>query len=442
MAILIIAVTLTARAQDMPPTLDANSCAAALERLWAAATAACANQPDGQVCNGGAPLQTDPGEAGAGLASVGSLAAIGDLLAVRTPRIAVENGSVGVAWLRRPAPDAWAGVLIGDVTLRDVSPEGFPAWQSFLMATAAEAPPCAAVPRAMLIVQVPRFTASRFVVNGVSLQLGGTVAIRDMGEGVRFIGLEGNSSVTALGAEQPLSPGQVVEIAHAPGAYNAPGAPPSAPIAFNMADVAAIPIPLLDRSFVLPQPGTANTFGAVNLRNLPSTDGAVITQVPAGETLSILGASIDGAWIHARRGDGSSGWMLEELIFVNAPPIAARYDQTPAPPQRYGDLAARGTIAEPGAALFTGPEIVFNAIVALPVGTPVRILARSPYSPWIKVELNGGGTGWVPVTAVRTAAYFDALPIDTRAPSPPTATPIPGSVGNAFPNPAVPTQRP
>jgi hypothetical protein len=53
---------------------------------------------------------------------------------------------------------------------------------------------------------------------------------------------------------------------------------------------------------------------------------------------------------------------------------------------------------------------------------------------WIKV--NAGGTiGWLSLLTLDTQAYIDALPVDYNAPAMPTATPIPGSCGHAFPDP-------
>jgi hypothetical protein len=68
-------------------------------------------------------------------------------------------------------------------------------------------------------------------------------------------------------------------------------------------------------------------------------------------------------------------------------------------------------------------------------GAAVTLLERSPYSPWVKVDVGGGVTGWVALVALDTRAFIDALPVDTNVPLPPTITPLPGSFGNAFPDP-------
>jgi hypothetical protein len=52
----------------------------------------------------------------------------------------------------------------------------------------------------------------------------------------------------------------------------------------------------------------------------------------------------------------------------------------------------------------------------------------------VKVDA-GGAVGWLPLLGLETAAFIDALPVDYGAPPIPTPTTIPGSFGNAFPDP-------
>jgi len=52
----------------------------------------------------------------------------------------------------------------------------------------------------------------------------------------------------------------------------------------------------------------------------------------------------------------------------------------------------------------------------------------------VKVE-GGGMVGWLALITVQTQAVIDALPIDFNVPPPPEPTRVPGSFGNAFPDP-------
>jgi uncharacterized protein YgiM (DUF1202 family) len=155
--------------------------------------------------------------------------------------------------------------------------------------------------------------------------------------------------------------------------------------------------------------------------------------------LTVLGANPDNTWYHVRTGDGQTGWMLGELLSTNLGTITATYSETPMPPQRLGELGRRARVAAPGGVnLRQGPDIAFQPMGVIADGTLVDLLARSPYmNGWIKVDV-GGTIGWLSLLTLDTQAFIDALPIDYNAPPmpiPPTPTRIPGSFGNAFPDP-------
>jgi hypothetical protein len=127
--------------------------------------------------------------------------------------------------------------------------------------------------------------------------------------------------------------------------------------------------------------------------------------------------------------------MLAQLLTGNVGPIQAVYAATPLPPQRYGELGSSGRIAAPaGVNIRSGPDAAFPSVALVGDGTLVQLLARSPYSPWVKVEINGV-IGWVALITIQTQAFFDALPIDFNVPPPPAPTRVPGTFGNAFPDP-------
>jgi uncharacterized protein YraI len=423
---------------------SADACRAALVSLWTRATDACINKPVGYVCNGGDALAVEPqGPVSSALAVTGALVETAAIDALRTPRLTPETGGGGVAFLRQPAPLLYTLLLIGDVTVRDISPPEFPAWTSFAMATdIATPPPCAAAPLNAAILQTPVGLNTRVVVNGVSIGLAGTLVVRTDYEVTTFTMLSGVASILSLGVSQTLPTGNSLTVAHSPQDYAITTGPPSAPVPFNPDLLVNLPLELLDRPVILPQPGSVTTQGAVNMRSAPSVNAGVIIQVPTGEVLSVLGRSEDGAWFHVRRDNGETGWMLGELLARNLGEIRAVYRATPLPPQRLGEFATRGRVSAPaGVNLRTGPDGTFPAMASLSDGTIVNLISRSPYSPWVRVE-NSGVQGWVALVALETTTYFEALPIDPSAPPPPEPTRVPGSFGNAFPDPNEPSITP
>jgi uncharacterized protein YraI len=196
-----------------------------------------------------------------------------------------------------------------------------------------------------------------------------------------------------------------------------------------------LPVSLLDRPVLLPQPGTVSTDGNVNLRAAPDINARLILQAPAGEVMSVLGRNSDGDWLHVRLASGITGWMFADLLVKNIGDIQTFYDETPAPPQRFGELGVKARVLAPaGVNLRSAPDVSFGIVTTLPFGLEVDLLGRSPYSPWVKVDADGT-VGWLALITLDTQAVFEALPMDFDVPPPPPPTRVPGSFGGAFPDP-------
>jgi uncharacterized protein YraI len=340
-----------------------------------------------------------------------------------------------VAWLRLPQPFQLTGLLVGDVNLRDNSPPDFPAWQAMVVQTGVDVSTCGAMPRNALIVQTPFGLVANIAINGVSLGLNGTVLIETRDNQTIFAGLSGQTSLFARGQEQMLRPGQQITVPYNAGDFTFPIDIGSVPVPFDTTLAQNLPVALLDRPVILPQPGYVTTQGAVNMRTAPNTDAAVLGQVPPGQVLSVLGRNPNGDWLHVRLDSGETGWMKGELLLQTLGNIQAIYDATPAPQQRFGELGKLAKVVAPaGVNLRNAPDVSFGIVASLPDGAMVNLMARSPYSPWVKVE-SGGMTGWLALVTLQTQSVIDALPIDYDVPPPPVPTRIPGSFGNAFPDP-------
>jgi uncharacterized protein YraI len=411
-------------------------CAAALQATWTNASNLCVGKPDGYWCNGGpAPSVQPEGPVANAMSAPGALVDAGVVDVIRTPGISVDGRSAGAIWMRAPEPVPMTALLLGDVSMADLSVDGSPPWMSFIVVTAPGRSECPAAPPNALILQSLFGEIATLTINGVSLNLNGTVLVETVENNTVFAGLSGVSLVFAAGVNQPVRTGQQVVVNYAPGNYQFPAQPPANPAPLEARLAFNLPVALLDRPILVPQPGYAATQAQVNLRVAPSTDAAVLAEIPGGQTLSVLGQSPDLAWLHVRLDSGLTGWMRRDLLLTDLGTISAVYDATPLPPQRYGDLGRLGqVVAAGGVNLRSAPDVTFPAVGSLPDGTTVTLLARSPYSPWLKVE-GGGMIGWLALITVQTQAVIDALPIDFNVPPPPEPTRIPGSFGNAFPDP-------
>ena len=409
---------------------DEPNCGETLLRSWVLAGEACLAARVGTLCAGGELPQLE--RKGADFASEEASAQLpaASVTAIYSAPLLPAGAPL---WLR-PAALPLAALLIGEVTLRDVSVAGFPAWHSLLVQTAPARPVCNAAPGNALVLQsLGEADTVNLVVNGASLQLRGTLVVRTAAAQTQFIALEGEALVLARGQEGVLRSGLQLNVPNSQGDFALAGGPPGDVRPLENAAIAGLPVGLFERPLHLPQPGTVTTFGEVNLRAAPELQGALLATVAPGETLAVLGRNPAGDWLHLSRENGQSGWMFAELLFQNLGEINAVYEATPLPPQRYGRLGGSGRVIAPtGVNLRRGPHVRFALLTSLPAGSEVTLLERSPYSPWVKIEF-GEVLGWVLLGALQTDAWLPSLPLAANVPQPPAPTRVPGSYDNAFP---------
>lgn len=414
-------------------------CEAIIQNLYETAGEVCLGGPAGYFCNGGLPPRVEPsGPIASALAAPGSLVEVALIDNIQSAPL-LTNNSGGLVWMRLSELVELNALLIGDVQLRNVTPtEGnFPPWQSFIVMTGNGSPLCDNTPRPAFIAQ--NRTAgkpTRVVINGASVDIDGTIVVQTEPEQTVFTLLEGLGRVTVFGQAQTLFPGQHLIVPYAPNDYTRPIDTPDPATPLDLARITNLPVPLFDTPVLLPQPGFVTTNGTVNMRAAPGLDAPLLYEVPPGQIISVLGQDQRAEWYHVRLGNGETGWMKADLLVGQKGRVEAVYDSTPVPPQRLGNLGNSGWVAmQAGSNLRRAPDTTFPILGTLTYGTEVTLLARSPYSPWVKVESNGQ-VGWMALTQLETRAAINFLPVDYTVPFPaaPTAVPDWGG-GHAYPDP-------
>lgn len=421
------------------PLLSSDTCDAALERLYTSAGDLCLTGPTGYFCNGGSAPTVEP--ASDALNAPGSLVDASSLDGLRSAPLGVRE-SGGLVWLRLEENILLDAVLIGQVSIRNAVPEGsdFAKWRSFVIESGTAEPTCEDVPRTgAMILQGLYGQSARMAINGVSVEINGTVIVLTQGQLTKFIAIEGQIYLRWYGQLITLNVGEQLNLGYPPGDWSRPLAAPARSSLLEYDLIKDLPIVLFDRPVPIPQPGYAQTQGGVNMRTAPDINSQLLFQVPAGETMAVLGVSRDGEWLHIRLGNGETGWMSAALLAKKLGDIRNVYDITPEPPQRYGKLATRAIVNVPaGGNLREAPDTAFRIKHTLPYGTEVELLARSPYSPWAKVDANGE-VGWMALFTLRTESVIGSLPIDYFVPLPPRPTATPSfsyGGGHAYPDPA------
>lgn len=423
-------------------TVDpAVMCDVVLDTLYTSASNLCLAGPSGYFCNGGLPPISEPeGPVANALAVPGALVEALELDSVRTSPLATNN-SGGIAWLRLEEDIKMDALLIGDIQIKNaIEPNAeFAKWQSFTLESQAVDSPCSDVQETgALVVQGLYGQPTRLVINGISIDLNGTIVALTQATVTKFIAIEGRVRLIAFGQPVILNAGQQLNVSYHPGDWTSPAGLPGNPEVLEYDLIKHLPIVLFDRPVDIPQPGFVQTEGRVNMRTEPDINSQLLFQVPAGETMSVLGLSTNREWLHIRLGNGETGWMSAELLAQSLGIIQQIYDITPEPPQRFGELASQASvIVNQGGNLREAPDVGFGVKQTIPYGAEVELIARSPYSPWVKVD-TGDDIGWMALITIETESVISSLPIDYTVPLPPRATSTPSfkfGGGHAYPNP-------
>lgn len=428
--------------QSEPAALQADTCESALKAQFTAASDLCLAGPDGHFCSGGRSPLVEPEDRALG--APGATAEAAGIDSLHSPPLGDARGS-GLVWLRLEDDLLLDALMIGDVRIESRAPANSdsPKWRSFTVASGAMPSDCAGSPKVGALVLQSVYGQSALVtINGVAAEINGTLIVITQADTTRFIAIEGQVLLVAFGQSVNLVVGQQLNLRYSEDNWTRPAQLPGAPSLLDHSLIEHLPITLFDRPLPIPQPGYARTQGGVNMRAAPDIESRLLFQVPAGKTMSVLGISADRQWLHIRLGNGETGWMSAELLARTLGEIGPVYDLTPQPPQRLGAYADLASVNVPaGGNLREAPDTAFRIRRGLPFGEQVKLLARSPYSPWVKVDA-AGDIGWMALFTLTTKAVISSLPIDYSAPPPPRATPTPSvsffsyGGGHAYPDPA------
>jgi len=186
------------------------------------------------------------------------------------------------------------------------------------------------------------------------------------------------------------------------------------------------------------------TTDALNVRSGPSTAFPVLTTVPNGTQMTVLGRNPANTWLNVQLTDGTQGWVTRSLTDYTL--VAANVVTPPALPGAAATIAA--TLAATGTTPITSTSVITsvsavtptNTISTTELGDNWRVLAPGA-SAWYSFQYRGGNlplTLWLDLDpfgqaqfTVVTAETFQAIENGTA----PTPLPV---VGSGISNPVQP----
>ncbi|MBV9790929.1 MAG: SH3 domain-containing protein [Chloroflexi bacterium] len=149
------------------------------------------------------------------------------------------------------------------------------------------------------------------------------------------------------------------------------------------------------------------TEANVNLRTGPSTDYKVITKLPTGISLEVLGQQ--GGWVRVATPKGTVGWITDDFFKSGQAAAAA-----PAKAASNGAIVAR--VGESRVNLRKGPNTAFGSFGKMAEGTQITVLARN--GSWLKVRSPRGTIGWIAKDLVQiTNGSLENVPVTKDVPA-------------------------
>ncbi len=143
--------------------------------------------------------------------------------------------------------------------------------------------------------------------------------------------------------------------------------------------VLAAALPVVDRASAQAYPTAVVNTGALHIRSGPGASYNVVFSVFRGTAMSLLARNPDASWVKITLDNGVQGW-------VNAFYIATAYPLFNLPLE--GGTIPGGNSASVNTGTLnvrTGPSVAYPALVSLPFGTAVTLLARTADSTWLKI---------------------------------------------------------
>jgi uncharacterized protein YgiM (DUF1202 family) len=162
-------------------------------------------------------------------------------------------------------------------------------------------------------------------------------------------------------------------------------------------------------------PGTSTgtsatvTAGRLNVRNAPSTSGAILTKINRGETYAVLGVSADNGWYQVNV-NGTAGWVSAQFVNIGGNTnVGVTGGPTVVPPSPTGfSVTAVATVNVRNAPSTRGTTILGK----MPLGSSASVVGRTANNSWWQVDYQGV-VGWVSATYARlqTSANVNNIPV-------------------------------
>jgi uncharacterized protein YraI len=173
-------------------------------------------------------------------------------------------------------------------------------------------------------------------------------------------------------------------------------------------------LPVMWDDAVVPGAPTAIVVtGNLNVRSGPSPDFTILTSVPYGTTLTMVGRNYNGTWVKIRMSNGQEGWVNASYITTSAP-----VSSLPIVDGSSGTGTPTGTVVTGALNVRSGPGTQYGSIAVIYQGATATLIGRNADSTWVKIRLSNGTEGWVNASLIQMNVPISNLPVADSSTTP------------------------
>jgi len=137
------------------------------------------------------------------------------------------------------------------------------------------------------------------------------------------------------------------------------------------------------------------TTGMLNVRSGPSLAYSVISYLPYGQSVGILGRAANSAWIKVHTPAGATGWINSDYTQMNTSLNALPVIDSSVSP--YGTV----TVVSNGLNVRSGPGTNYTVLAGVYYGTTLSLMGQNAGGTWYQIQTPNGIVGWVNAAYVR-----------------------------------------
>ncbi len=131
------------------------------------------------------------------------------------------------------------------------------------------------------------------------------------------------------------------------------------------------------------------TAGMLNVRSGPSMAYSVVSYLPYGQTVGVLGRATNSAWVKVQTPTGATGWINSEYTQMNTSLDALPVIDSAVSP--YGTV----TVISNGLNVRSGPSTSYSILAGVYYGTTLSLMGQNADGSWYQIQTPSGITGWV-----------------------------------------------